>query len=66
MSTNISTVMKNTEFLLVCGKVVCSRSECCMFVSYQQNVGQNHSIHVKRNPFENVAEFDYLGTALVN
>jgi hypothetical protein len=28
MSTNISTVMKNTEFLLVPGKVVCSGSEC--------------------------------------
>jgi hypothetical protein len=28
MSTNISTVMKNAEFLLVPGKVVCSRSEC--------------------------------------
>lgn len=28
MSANISTVMKNAEFLLVRGKVVCSRSEC--------------------------------------
>jgi hypothetical protein len=37
-----------------------------MFVSYQQIVGQNHSVHVKRNPFENVEEFDYLGTKSVN
>ena len=28
VSTNISTVMKNTEFLLILGKVVCSGGEC--------------------------------------
>jgi len=37
-----------------------------MFMSYEQNVGQNHNIKIVNRHFENVAGFKYLRTTLTN
>jgi hypothetical protein len=37
-----------------------------MFLSCQQNVGKNRDIKIGNRLFENVALFEYLGTAVTN
>jgi len=37
-----------------------------MFISLQKNAGQNHNTKQAIKPFENVAKFRCLGTALKN
>jgi hypothetical protein len=37
-----------------------------MVVSCDCNVGQNHNLPVANKSFENVAEFKYLGTTIIN
>jgi hypothetical protein len=37
-----------------------------MLLSHHQNAGQNHSIKIADRPFENVAQFRYLGMTVTN
>jgi len=37
-----------------------------MIMSHHQNSGQNQTIRIANESFENVAKFKYLGTALTN
>jgi len=37
-----------------------------MFMSHEQNVGQNHNIKITKRHFENVAGLKYLRTTLRN
>jgi hypothetical protein len=36
-----------------------------VLLSRHQNAGQNHSIKTDNKPFENVAQFKYLGTTVI-
>jgi hypothetical protein len=37
-----------------------------MLLSRHQNAGQNHDIKIANRSFENVAQFRYLGTTIIN
>jgi hypothetical protein len=37
-----------------------------MFVSHDQNAGQNQDIKIGNRSFENVSQFRYLGTTVTN
>jgi hypothetical protein len=37
-----------------------------MLLSRQQNVGQSHNVEIGDRSFENVAQFEYLGTTVTN
>jgi hypothetical protein len=37
-----------------------------MLLSYHQNARQNHDINISNRSFENVAQFEYLGTTVTN
>ena len=37
-----------------------------MFMSRDQNAGQNHSVRIDNSTFERVEEFKYLGTTFTN
>jgi hypothetical protein len=38
----------------------------CMLMSHNQKTGQKHSIKIVKRPFENVANFKYLGRTIID
>jgi hypothetical protein len=65
---NIVTIKKNTETLIDASKEVGlevnARKTKYMLLCYLQNAGQNHDIKIANRPFENVAQFKYLGATI--
>jgi hypothetical protein len=65
LGDNIDTIKKNTETSIDANKEVGLEMEKtkCMFLSRQQNVGQNRDTKIANRPFENVSQFKYLGNS---
>jgi hypothetical protein len=67
---SIDTIKKNTEILIDASKEVGLELNVdetkYMLLSRHQNVGQNRDIKVANRTFENVAQFKYLGTTVIN
>jgi hypothetical protein len=67
---NIDTIKKNTETLIDTGKEVGlevnTEKTKYMLLSHHKNEGQNHDIKIANRCFENVAQFRYLGMAVIN
>jgi hypothetical protein len=67
---NTSTVVKNTETCLEAsedvGLAVNIEKSKYMFVSRNQNIGQNHKSPTINMSFENMAKFKYLGITVTN
>jgi hypothetical protein len=63
LEDNIDTIKKNTESLTDTSKDVGLEvnAEKVLLFRYR-NAGQNHYIKIAKRPFENVAQFKYLGT----
>jgi hypothetical protein len=70
LADNINTMKKNTETSTDASKdvglEVNTKKTKYMFLSYHQNVGQNHNINIGSRYFENVAQLKHLGTAVTN
>jgi hypothetical protein len=67
---SIPTTKKNTEALLVASKEIGLKVNAgktkYMFMSHEQNAGQNHDIKITTKYFEVVEQLKYLGTVLTN
>ena len=63
-------IQKNTEALVVTGKDVGKKVNAnktkYIVMSQDQNAGRRHSMKIYIISFENVEEFEYLGTTLTN
>jgi len=61
METHTHTLQKNREVLLLSSKetVTSMNAENTIynFISYEENVGQNHNMHIGNKTFERVANF---------
>jgi hypothetical protein len=70
LGDNINAIKKNTETLIDASKdvdlEVNGEKTKCMFLSCQQNVGKSRDIKIANRSFENVPQFKYLGTTLIN
>jgi hypothetical protein len=70
LGNNIDTVNKNTQPLIDASKEVGLEVNVektkYMFVSRDQNAGQNREIKIGNRSFENVSQFKYLGTTVTN
>jgi hypothetical protein len=70
LGDNIDAINKNTETLIDASKEVgldINTDEAkYMLLSGHQNAEQNHDIKIANRPFENVAQFKYLGTTVTN
>jgi hypothetical protein len=67
---SIHTIQKNTEALVIASKEigleVNAKKIKYIFMSRDQNTGQNGNIQIGNKSFETVEEFKYLGTTLTN
>jgi sorting nexin-29 len=67
---SVHAIKKDTEALVVASKEygleVNAEKTKYMFMSCDQNAGQNHNIKIDKKSFEMVEEFKYLGTTLTN
>jgi hypothetical protein len=67
---NMDTINKNTETLTDASKEVGLEVNIektkYMLVSHDQNAGQNQDIKIGNRSFENVSQFEYLGTTVTN
>jgi hypothetical protein len=65
----MDTIKKNTEAVIDSSKVdspeVNAGRTKHMLLSHHQNVGQNHDVKIANKSFENVAQFRYLGMAVI-
>jgi hypothetical protein len=70
LGDNIDTIKKNTETLIDASKGVGREinvdKTMYMLLSRHQNVGRNRDIKIARKSFENVSQFNYLGTTVTN
>jgi len=67
---SVRNIKENTEAFVVVRKEiepeVNANETKCMVLSRDQNAGRSHSIKIDNSSFENVEEFEYLGTTLTN
>jgi hypothetical protein len=70
LGDDIDAVNKNTETLFNASKEVGLEINVektkCMLMSCHQDAGQDHHIKIANRSFENVSQFKYLGTAVIN
>jgi hypothetical protein len=70
LGDNIDTIKKKTETLTDASKEagvdVNAEKATYMLLSRQQNAGIDLEIEIEKRPFENVAQFKYLGTTVTN
>jgi hypothetical protein len=70
LGDNINAMKKNTETLIddskEVGLKVNAEKTKYMLLSRHQNGGQNHNIKICDRSFENVTQFNYLGTTVTN
>jgi hypothetical protein len=70
LGDNINTTKKNKEALIDTSKEfgleVNTQKTTYMSLSLHQNAGQNHAIRIANRSFENVANFKYFETTLIN
>jgi hypothetical protein len=66
----MDTIKKNTKTLIDASKEVClevnAEKTKYKLLSRHHNAGQNHNVKIANRPFENVAQFKYLGTIVTN
>jgi hypothetical protein len=70
LGDSIDTLKKNTETLIDASKEVGLEINVektkYMLLSRHQNVGQDRDIKIPNRSFENVSQFKYLGTTVIN
>jgi hypothetical protein len=70
LGDDIDTIRKTTETLIDASKEVSLQVNAekpkSMLLSRHQNTGQNRDIKIPKRSFENVAQFKYLGTTVIN
>jgi hypothetical protein len=70
LGDNISTIQKSRETLIDASKEVGLEINVektkYMLLSHHQNVGQNWDLRIANRLFENVSQFKYLGTTVIN
>jgi hypothetical protein len=70
LGDNIDTVMKNTENLIDASKEVSLEIRVqktkYLLLSHHPNVGQNRDMKIGDRSFENVSQFKYLVTTVIN
>jgi hypothetical protein len=64
LGNDISNIKKNTQTLIGASKEVNTEKTKYMLLPRHQNAGQNHDI--ANRFFENMAQFSYLGTTVIN
>jgi hypothetical protein len=67
---SIHSIKKNAEDLAIARKGIALEVNAekikYLFLSRNQNAGQNHNVNIDNKSFERVEEFKYLGTTLTN
>jgi hypothetical protein len=70
LGDNIDTLKKNTHTLIDDSKEVDlevnAEKTKYMLLSHHQNAGKNHDIKIASRSFENVEQFRYLRTTIIN
>jgi hypothetical protein len=70
LGDSVNTIKENSETFLEAsmdiGLEINAEKTKYMIMSHYPNSGQNHSIRIANESFENVATFKYLGTTLTN
>jgi hypothetical protein len=70
LGDNIDTVMKNTETLIYANREVGLKINLekgmYMLLSCHENAGQSRHIKIANRSVENVSQFKYLGTTIIN